>query len=71
MSKSLITNIRTFLGDERGDFSVKGIAITIGVIVVVGAVVLWLTGDGGIQSMIEDLWEALGGWMEETIGLGW
>jgi len=69
--RSLIQNARMFICDERGDFSVKGLAITIGIIVAVGAVVTWLAGGGGLQAWIEDIWTALGGWLESTIGLGW
>jgi len=70
MINSAIRSIRAFLGDERGDFSIKGLAITVGAIVVIGAVVMWLSA-GQMTSWIEDVWTALGGWLEESIGLGW
>ena len=60
-----------FLSDERGEFSVKGLAITVGVIMVIGAIVTWLAVDGGMKGMIEQVWDSLGGWLDETIGLGW
>ena len=71
MLRSFIRSARAFLNDERGEFSVKGLAVTVGVIVVVGAVVVWLAAGGGMQGMIEELWTALGGWLDGTIGLGW
>jgi len=66
----MIRSARTFIPDERGEFSVKGLAITVGSIVVIGAVVVWLSG-GQMTNWIEDVWDALGGWLDTTIGLGW
>ena len=71
MTQALRRKSRSFLEDEQGEFSVKGLAITVGIIVVVGAVVVWLAQGKGMQDMIEQVWTALGGWLEETIGLGW
>jgi len=59
------------LSNERGEFSIKGLAITVGAIVVIGAVVVWLGAGGGMQDMIEQVWTSLGGWLDDTIGLGW
>jgi len=70
MLRSLDQRIKGFILDERGDFSIKGLAVTVGVIVVVGAVVVWLTG-GQMTNWIEDIWDSLGGWLDTTIGLGW
>ena len=70
MLRSLDQRIKRFMLDERGDFSIKGLAITVGVIVVVGAVVVWLSG-GQMTNWIEDIWDSLGGWLDTTIGLGW
>lgn len=62
---------RTFIRDRRGEFSVKGLAFTVGTIVVVGAVVVWLAGGDGMKDMIVQVWDALGGWLGDTVGLGW
>ena len=70
MLRSVNQDIKRFMLDERGDFSIKGLAVTVGVIVVVGAVVVWLTG-GQMTGWIEDIWDSLGGWLDTTIGLGW
>lgn len=72
MLRTLLENARMFFRDERGDFSVKGLAITIGIIVVVGAIVAWLaTPGGGLQTWIENIWTSLGSWLETAIGFGW
>ena len=71
MLKSLRQGLRELQMDERGAFSIKTLAIAVAVIVVIGAVVGWLGSGGGMQEMIEQVWEALGGWLEETIGIGW
>lgn len=70
MLKPLIQSIRMFMADKRGEFSIKGLAITVGAIVVVGAVVMWLS-DGQMTTWIDELWTTLGGWMTETFKLGW
>jgi len=50
--------VRLFLSDERGDFSIKGLAITIGAIIVIGSIVLWLSGSSTpLTGWIEDVWE--------------
>jgi len=71
VKKSLIQRTHAILSNERGDFSVKGLAITVGAIVVIGAVVTWLKSDGGMQPMIEQVWTSLGEWMKLTFELGW
>lgn len=71
MLRLLAQKVRTFCDDKRGDFSIKGLVITVGVIVVVGAVVTWLATDGEILNFIGDVWDSLGGWLEAKIGLGW
>ena len=70
MFKPLIQSIRMFMADKRGEFSIKGLAITVGAIVVIGAVVMWLS-EGQMTNWIEQLWSTMGGWLDETIGLGW
>jgi len=66
----MIDSARTFLGDDRAEFSVKGLAVTVGAIVVIGAVVIWLS-NGQMTDWIDEVWGALGGWLDESIGLGW
>lgn len=67
--------IGAFIKDERGDFGLKGLIITVAIIVVVGCVVLFLTGgdDGGgeMETWIKKIWTSLGTWLQSTIGLGW
>ena len=62
--------ISKILQDDRGDISVKGIAIAVASIVVIGAVVVFLTG-GFLTDSIQELWSSLGGWLEAQIGIGW
>ena len=71
MFKSLGQKMCELKQDESGAFSVKGLTITVAVIVVVGALVTWLAVDGGMRTLILEVWEALGGWLESQIGIGW
>ena len=70
MLKPLIQSMRMFRADDRGEFSIKGLAITVGAIVVIGAVVVWLS-EGQMTTWIGELWDTLGGWLNETFKLGW
>ena len=60
-----------FFNDERGGFGLKEIIFTVAIIVVVGAVVAWLAGGDGMQTMIEQVWGALGEWLDSEFGFGW
>jgi hypothetical protein len=55
-SKKASGFLSKFLSSERGDFSIKGIAIAVGCIVVVGVIVSWLAG-GQITEWIADVWD--------------
>ncbi|MCL2146649.1 MAG: hypothetical protein FWH52_02465 [Synergistaceae bacterium] len=57
--------VKRFMNDEQGDFSVKGLAITVGAIVVIGAVVTWLS-NGQITVWISDVWDSVWGWIQDT-----
>ena len=50
---------------KRGEFSVKGLAITVGAIVVIGAVVAWLSGNV-LTGWIEDAWDTMWGWIQDS-----
>jgi Flp pilus assembly pilin Flp len=67
--------IHAFIKDERGDFGLKGLIITVAIIVVVGCVVLFLTGKNGsggqMETWIGEVWDSLGGWLTNKIGIGW
>jgi hypothetical protein len=45
--------------------SVRNLAITIGTIVVIGAIVTWLTG-GQIFTIITDVWNGIWQWIQTT-----
>ena len=50
---------------RRGEFSIKGLAITVGAIVVIGAVVAWLSG-GVLANWIEEVWGVMWGWIQTS-----
>ena len=62
MLQHLIQGVRKFKRDERGDFGIKGLAITVGAIVVIGAVVFWLA-NGEMIKIVETVWEQAWGWI--------
>jgi uncharacterized membrane-anchored protein len=57
--------VKTFINDERGRFGVKELAITVGAIVVIGAIVTWLA-DGQLSDWIEDIWDIVWTWIQDT-----
>jgi len=60
-----------FVKDERGEFSVKGLALTIGAIVVIGFIVMWLASDSGpLQGWITSGWEdVIWPWIQSVFGM--
>lgn len=56
--KRLKEKTKRFIKDERGEFGLKQIAITLGVIILVGFVVTTLK-DGLLAGWIEDTWDYL------------
>ena len=61
----IIVRSKSFFCDERGEVSVKGLAITVGAIVVIGAVVTWLSG-GQLTTWISDIWDSVWNWIQNT-----
>ena len=53
--------LREFINEERGDVSVKGIAILVATIVVIGAVMVFFKDN--IGDWITDIWE----WVWESV----
>lgn len=47
---------REFWKDESGEFGVKGIAITVAVIVIIGAAVSFIKGSA-LEGWIGDIWD--------------
>ena len=67
MFRSAVQSARIFIGDERGEFNIKGLAITVATIVVIGAVVTWLTEGNQMTTWITEVWGSLGVWLEDKI----
>ncbi|CAH1207689.1 hypothetical protein PAECIP111892_02966 [Paenibacillus auburnensis] len=59
-----VTRIRRMLEDERGAVGVKEIAVTVGVIVIIGAVVSLITGTF-LNTWISDIWTLFIGQIKE------
>jgi Flp pilus assembly pilin Flp len=55
--------IKAFLKDERGDFGIKQIAITLGVILIVGASITVINGKMG--TWLNDIWTIFKGALEK------
>ena len=71
MLRTLVQSARAFVGDERGELGVKGLAIMVGSIVVVGALVVWLGPGGGMQLFIEEVWnDGVWPWVQDVFGIG-
>ncbi|MCL2633126.1 MAG: hypothetical protein FWD34_01280 [Oscillospiraceae bacterium] len=51
--------------EKRGEFSVKGLAIMVGTIVVIGAVVT-IVVNGLLEGWIVQVWDTIWGWIEST-----
>jgi len=67
---SIARKEKTFTDRERGEVTVKGLAITVGAIVVIGSVVMWLGSGGGMRMMIEQVWEGVWGWISQVFDIG-
>lgn len=63
--KQLKEKLNRFIKDEKGEFGIKEIAITLGVIILVGVAVAAITGL--LPTWIEEIWEFLFGKIEELI----
>lgn len=69
MEKSVFlkNSIHRFLKDERGDFGVKQLAITVAVIVVVGIILSILQG-GMLNDMVNTVWDFLWEQIQNLMG---
>jgi uncharacterized membrane-anchored protein len=61
-----------FWNDERGELSVKGLALAVGAIIVIGAIVIWLADpvDGpliGASGWISDVWDKVWKWVQDNL----
>ncbi|MDH6371345.1 hypothetical protein CA600_12930 [Paenibacillus sp. VTT E-133280] len=52
------TDLKGLLVEEKGEVGIKQIAITVGVIIVIGVVVTYLK-DGALVGWIDDIWTFL------------
>ncbi|HHV29104.1 hypothetical protein [Acetivibrio mesophilus] len=60
-------SIKRFLKDERGEFGVKQIAITVAVIVVVGLILTILQG-GLLEGIVNQVWDFLWEQIQNLMG---
>ena len=60
--------MKNLMKDERGEFSVKGLAITIGAIICIAAVVTWLS-EGQLIIWVEQVWDAVWQWIQTTFNM--
>jgi large-conductance mechanosensitive channel len=65
MLKNLFKKANTFIKEEKGDFSVKGIAITVAVIVIIGVAVGLIRGFA--SDWITQIWNMLIDFIDETL----
>ncbi|MDR2711602.1 MAG: hypothetical protein LBB91_00625 [Clostridiales bacterium] len=62
--------VQLFFNDQRGDVSVKGIAITVGAIVIIGFIALWLASDSGpLQGWITTGGDEVWSWIKDLFGV--
>ena len=55
-----------FKNDNRGDFGIKSLAMTVGAIVVISAVVVFLT-EGQITVWVTDVWDTVWQWIQNMV----
>jgi len=65
MLKNLVKKFKSFMKEEKGDFGVKGIAVTVAVIVVIGAVVAAVTTFA--NDWVTQIWNMFIGFIEDTL----
>ncbi|GAE86928.1 hypothetical protein [Acetivibrio straminisolvens] len=63
----LKNSIKKFVKDERGEFGVKQIAITVAVIVVIG-LILSILRNGLLNEMVNTVWEFLWEQIQKLMG---
>lgn len=66
MLKTLMAKIKAFMKEEKGDFGVKEIAITVAIIIIIGAIVMFITG-GFSDTVVQDVWDMLIGYIQNEI----
>lgn len=64
--KKLMKKVNKFMASEKGDFSVKGIAITVAIIVIIGFAVTAM--DTRVGTWIDTLWETFQDLIKSNIG---
>ena len=66
---NLIKQILDMLvNDERGDFSVKSLAVTVAAIVVIGFVIMEFTTGGWLMEVVQQVWDGVWGWISDLMG---
>ncbi|WP_195571399.1 hypothetical protein [Paenibacillus sp. 1001270B_150601_E10] len=50
-----MNKLKAVVGNERGEFGIKQIAITVAVIIIIGVVVSIITGS--LDTWVEDIWD--------------
>lgn len=64
--KEKIGKFKAFWADERGDVGIKQIAMTVGVIILIGVVVTSLSSGDTLAGWVGDVWEAVFGKIKEV-----
>jgi hypothetical protein len=54
-----------WIRSRKGEFSVKGLALTVAAIVVIGFIMTWIMATGG---GFETVWGAVWGWIQSFMG---
>jgi hypothetical protein len=62
-------NIKSFFGSKRGEVSVKGLAMTVGIIVLIGFIVVTLQ-QGLLKTWVEDVWTTVWTWIQDSFMKG-
>ena len=69
MNYFLVEKLRLFTKDERGDFGVKSIALAVAAVVVIGFVVLEITGGDSAESgLFYKVWDLIWQWIQDMMG---
>ena len=55
--KEKLGKLKGFWADERGDVGIKQIAMTVGVIILIGGVVTFLSDGETLGGWVEDVWD--------------
>ena len=55
--------IKSFINSKRGEVDIKGLAMTVGIIVLIGAVVVYLK-NGPLNGWVEEVWTNVWNWIQ-------